>query len=321
MTRTATSERPSDDSPHWADQRERGSPPLMRLTAWMIRRLGRRVLAPVIWLIVLYFYLTGRRARGSIARYQARLRAAFPAAALPRHAPVYRQYMSFAQAMLDKLDAWQGKIRLTDIDLHDPADLHAQMGVGRGQILVGSHLGNVEVCRALVTRERQITLNVLVHHKHAQGFNQLVDQAGAAHIRLFEVSELDAGHMMELAHRLDRGEWITIAGDRVPTKGERVVEVDFLGARAPLPQGPWLLAGLLDCPVNLLTCTREAGRHRVAIERLTERVQWTRATREQQIARWAQVYADRLAQACAAAPTQWFNFFPFWSDDAQPRRA
>ncbi|MDQ8034807.1 MAG: glycosyl transferase [Bordetella sp.] len=308
-------------SRHWADQAERGSPLLMRLTAWAARRLGRRAVAPVVWLVVLYFYLTGRRARRSIAHYQARLAATHPAAPLPRHAPVYRQYLAFADALLDKLDVWQHKITLRDVDLVDPDGLHAAMRGGSGQMLVGSHLGNLEICRALAEREQQLTINVLVHDKHAQAFNRLLGEAGAVHLRMIQVSELDAPRMLELAQALQRGEWIAIAGDRVPLSGERTVEVDFLGARAPLPQGPWLLAGLLGCPVNVLDCTRHGGRYRIAITRLTERVHWTRATRQQAVARWAQAYADHLAESCARAPLQWFNFYPFWSDDARPRRS
>ena len=306
---------------HWAEQAERGSPLLMRLTAWGARRLGRRVVAPVVWLVVLYFYLTGRRARQSITQYQRRLTATHPEATLPRHARVYRHYLAFATALLDKLDVWQNKITLADVDLIDPDGLHAHMRGGSGQMLVGSHLGNIEICRALAEREQKLTINVLVHDKHAQAFNRLLGEAGAVHLRMIQVSELDAPRMMELAQALQRGEWIAIAGDRVPLSGERTVDVDFLGARAPLPQGPWLLAGLLGCPVNVLDCTRHDGRYRIAMTRLTDGVRWTRATRDREVARWAQAYADHLAASCARAPLQWFNFYPFWSDDAQPRRS
>lgn len=308
------------DASHWARQSERGSPLLMRLTAWAIRRLGRRALAPVVWLVVLYFYLTGRQARASIAQYQALLRQARPEAVLPARAPVYRQFLAFASALLDKLDVWRGRIRLADVTLSDPDGLHPQLYTGRGQILVGSHLGNIEICRALAERERRLPMNVLVHSKHAEAFNRLLGEAGAEHLRLIQVSELDTPRMMELSQALARGEWITIAGDRIPLSGERTVEVDFLGARAELPQGPWLLAGLLGCPVNTLHCTRQDGRYRIEMRRLADQVSWTRATRAQTVAHWAQAYARQLEDACARAPLQWFNFYPFWKADEKPRR-
>ncbi|WP_445658666.1 LpxL/LpxP family acyltransferase [Achromobacter sp. NCFB-sbj8-Ac1-l] len=301
---------------HWADQPERGSPLLLRLTAWAARRIGRRAVAPVVWVVVLYFYTFGPRARRAIAAYQRRLIAAGGLATpLPKSFPVYRQYLAFAQALLDKLDVWQGKVTYADLDITDPDALHAQMGTGRGQILVGSHLGNLEVCRALAEKSGRLKLNVLVHTKHAVHFGRLLDEAGGG-LRMIQVSELDAGVMLDLAQRLDRGEWLAIAGDRVPLTGDRSTEVDLLGAAALLPQGPWLLAGLLRCPVNLLFCTRHGARYRVAMERLCDGIEWTRATRQAQIAGWAQRYADRLGAHCRQAPLQWFNFYPFWKDDA-----
>jgi predicted LPLAT superfamily acyltransferase len=63
----------SDPQQHWADHKERGSFRLMKLTAWGIKLLGRRVLAPVLYAIVLYFFLFGKRARRSIWLYQQRL--------------------------------------------------------------------------------------------------------------------------------------------------------------------------------------------------------------------------------------------------------
>ncbi|CAB3686208.1 glycosyl transferase [Achromobacter pestifer] len=302
--------------PHWADQPERGSPVLMRLTAWGARTLGRRIVAPVVWLVVLYFYLVGGRARRAIAQYQRRLvQSGGLSAPLPRTLPVYRQYLAFAEAMLDKLDVWQGRITLAHLDIDDPDGLHAQMGTGRGQILVGSHLGNIEVCRALAEQSGVLRLNVLVHSKHAVHFNRLLNEAGGG-LRMIQVSELDTSVMLDLAQRLDRGEWLAIAGDRVPLQGDRTTPVQFLGATAPLPQGPWLLAGLLRCPINVLFCTRHGARYRVAMERLSDGIEWTRATRQERIGHWAQRYADRLGAHCRQAPLQWFNFYPFWKDDA-----
>ncbi|MEN4922894.1 glycosyl transferase [Achromobacter spanius] len=301
---------------HWAGQRERGSPALMRLTAWAARKLGRRAVAPVVWLVVLYFYAFGGRARRAIAQYQRRLAGSGALAApLPRAFPVYRQYLAFARAMLDKLDVWQGKITMANLDIADPDGLHAQMGHGRGQILIGSHLGNIEICRALAEQTGALRLNVLVHSKHAAHFNRLLSEAGGG-LRMIQVSELDAPVMLDLAQRLERGEWLAIAGDRVPLRGDRTTPVNFLGAAALLPQGPWLLAGLLRCPVNLLFCTRHGARYRVSMERLSDGIEWTRATRQARIADWTQRYADRLAAQCRLAPLQWFNFYPFWKDDA-----
>jgi predicted LPLAT superfamily acyltransferase len=302
---------------HWAGQRERGSFVLMKLIVGMTRLLGRRPLAPLIYLIVLYFFLFGRQARRSIQQYQRNLAAWSGRAALrPTHTSVFRQFMAFADTLLDKLDVWNGRLRLEQVTLVDPADVAAQLHrQGRGQILVAAHLGNLEICRALAELGERVQMNVLVHTKHAEQFNRLLFDAGSSNLRLIQVSELDAAVMLQLSERLERGEWLAIAGDRVPLKGGRKATVNFLGKPAAFPQGPWLLAGLLQCPVSLINCLKIDGRYQVIIEPFAERIQWTRAEREAVIRDWVQRYAERLAAHCLSAPLQWFNFYPFWNED------
>lgn len=301
---------------HWADAEERGSFWLMKLTALAARLLGRRLLSPILYAIVLYFFVFGRRARDAAHEYQQRL-ADFSAqpALRPTLGSVFGQFMAFADALLDKLDVWNGRLRLQDIEIIDPANLRSQLRAARGQILVGAHLGNLEVCRALAELGEKVTMNVLVHTRHAEHFNRLLGEAGATHLRLIQVSELDPAVMLQLSERLDRGEWLAIAGDRVPLQGGRRVRVDFLGARAAFAQGPWLLAGLLKCPINLIFCLKIGGRYQVTLEPFAEQITWKRQTREAVIGQWAQRYADRLAHYCQRAPRQWFNFYPFWKDD------
>lgn len=304
------------DSAHWAQRKERGSYWMMKFTALAVRLLGRRLLSPLLHGIVLYFFLFGRRARRAAWQYQANLAKWSGRVDLqPSTARVFAQFMAFADALLDKLDAWNGRLSLEAIDIDDPHDLHRELRGTRGQLLVGAHLGNLEVCRALAELGEKVTMNVLVHTRHAERFNRLLGEAGATHLRLIQVSELDPATMLQLSQRLDRGEWLAIAGDRVPLHGGRKVTVDFLGQPAAFPQGPWLLAGLLKCPVNLLFCLKHQGRYRVTLEPFSEAVHWRRHEREAVIAHWASRYAERLGEYALRAPTQWFNFYPFWNTD------
>ncbi|MBW3505365.1 MULTISPECIES: glycosyl transferase [unclassified Pseudomonas] len=306
----------SEPQQHWADHKERGSFRLMKLTAFGIKLLGRRLLSPVLYAIVLYFFVFGGRARRSIWQYQQRLADWSGKSDLrPTRRRVFGQFMAFADALLDKLDVWNGRLKIEDIDIIDPALLRNQLRGERGQMLVGAHLGNLEVCRALAELGEQVTMNVLVHTKHAEHFNRLLGEAGASHLRLIQVSELNPAVMLQLNQRLEDGEWLAIAGDRVPLHGGRNVEVDFLGHPAAFPQGPWLLAGLLKCPVNLMFCLKHEGRYRVILEPFTDAVLWRRSDREQVIAQWATRYAERLGHYCLEAPQQWFNFYPFWKTD------
>ena len=166
------------DKKHWADREERGSFLLMKFTAFAAKVLGRRLLSPLLYGIVLYFFLFGRIARRSAWQYQQRLAAWSRRDDLrPSHWRVFGQFMTFADSLLDKLDVWNGKLSIEQIEIIDPALLRKQLRGSRGQLLVGAHLGNLEVCRALAEIGEKVTMNVLVHTKHAEQFNRLLGEA------------------------------------------------------------------------------------------------------------------------------------------------
>ncbi|HRE16014.1 MAG TPA: hypothetical protein PLW86_02970, partial [Rhodocyclaceae bacterium] len=93
----------------------------------------------------------------------------------------------------------------------------------------------------------------------------------------------------------------------------------FLGASACFPQGPYILASLLECPVYLFFCVEEADGYRIVFEPFADQVMLPRGRREAAMAEYAQRYAHRLEALCRQAPLQWFNFFDFWRQDAAPQ--
>lgn len=303
-------------SSHWAAQNERGSRLFLGITTLMVKYLPAFLMNPCIWFVVLYFYITSPGPRRNIARYQQRLQTAFPDTRLPEKMPVFRQFAAFGGAVCDRFAVWQRKIRYEDLVVDDPDGLSAEVEQGgRGQVFVCSHFGNAEVCRALVSHHKGFRLNVLVHSRHAQAFNEALAKAGADEIQLIQVTDLDAAVMMELNRRIDAGEWLAVAADRVPVRGEKTVAVDFLGAQADMPQGVWLLAALLKTRVNTLFCVKQNGRYHLKLRRFADTADWKRSRRAEEVAAAAQRFADVLAQECAHNPLQWFNFYDFWNDN------
>jgi len=99
---------------------------------------------------------------------------------------------------------------------------------------------------------------VLIHTKHAQRFNRLLAQLNAdSQVNLMQVTELSAATAVLLSEKVARGEFVAVAGDRIPvTPKPRVAMAEFFGAPAPFPVGPYILADLLQCPVFLLFSLR-----------------------------------------------------------------
>jgi predicted LPLAT superfamily acyltransferase len=186
---------------------------------------------------------------------------------------------------------------------------------GRGGLFVTAHMGCLEMCQASAEAVPGMKLTVLVHTVHAERFNRVLERlAPARGVELLQVSEISPATAVLLAERIERGEWVAIAGDRVPLVAGRAtaVTVPFLGHAAPFPTGAYVLASLLKCPLYLLGCIRQGDAHEVVFERLAEQVRLPRADRTGACTVLAADFARRLESLLARAPYEWFNFFSFW---------
>ena len=304
-------------SQHWAEQNERGSKLSLNLTRLIVQYCPLWVIKLVTFFVVSYFFLMSQKARRNIRRYQQRLQQTFPQVNLPRY-PVFCHFLAFGEAITDRFAVWQKKIRYADLIDDDTDNVYqAIRSGGRGQILVCSHFGNIEICRALVDNPNHsnFKLNILVHNRHAQAFNESLEKAGASSLPLIQVEDLDAQKMLELHERLERGEWIAIAADRVPVRGDKTQKVDFLGAQASFPKGVWLMASLLKAPINTIFCLKKWGDYHLKLRHFSGPIEGHGKQRAENIEQAMQRYADLLAQECAENPLYWFNFYDFWEDD------
>ena len=99
---------------------------------------------------------------------------------------------------------------------------------------------------------------------------------------------------------------------RATSQGQ-AVRCDFLGAKAPFPNGTMRLAHAVRAPVVMFFgLYRGANRYHVHLELLSEQIQLSPDQREDDIRRWTQRYADRLAHYSHHAGDNWFNFYDFW---------
>ena len=308
-------------SARWAGIAERGSALGIRLMAASLRLLGARAARLLLYPVVAYFLVTSPAARRASDEYFARLRQfAGPQAALP--APGwgsrFRHMLAFAESALHKLAAWSGRSDLARVRFPARAELGAALAGGRGALLVGAHLGNLEMSRALAAVDGKVTVNAVVYAEHGlRFFGALARSNPDFGVNLIHVAEVTPAVGIALKEKVDRGELLVIVGDRTPAGEDgRVCEVEFLGAPAAFAQGPFILAALLQCPVYLFFCLKEddaqGGGWCIHLERFAERVVLPRGRREQSIRELAQRYAHRLESYCVRAPYQWFNFYSYW---------
>jgi len=295
---------------HWSRIPERGAWSALLLTAFIARLLGRRLCLALLAPVVAYFMLAGRQQRQASRAFLTQA-TGHP----PSTWTIYRHFMSFAARAVDSFRAWTGGIQ-PGAACTDTPDALAQLAADpHGALLVVAHLGNTDLARALLDDATRARLTILVHTRHAVNYNRLLRKhRPQAALNLIQVSEIGPETAIDLQQRIDRGEWVVIAGDRTPISGTTHVSVTpFLGKDASFPNGPWILAALLRCPVHLLFCVRIGNTWRMTLEPFATQITLDRKHRRGALQAHAAAYAQRLEAYARAFPLQWYNFFDFWA--------
>ncbi len=229
-----------------------------------------------------------------------------------------RHFFSFAESVLDRFIAWNQGFDVADVEYHGLELFDRMLADGRGCVMIVSHLGNLEIGRALASkRHAGLEMHVLLHTRHAEKFNRIIKQLDpSSQVNLYQVADLDAGLAAFLSSRVERGAVVVMAGDRVPVgAGGRVGPASFLGANADFPHGPYILAAAFACPVLLSFCLRRPQgpkKFDLYFEAFEERVVLPRKSREAALQALVARYAARLEHFCALAPYEWYNLYPFW---------
>lgn len=303
---------------HWAQMEERGIIWGMRILLKVYLLFGRKVLQFFLYPVVSYYWLTNSNGRQASQVYLQRVASFLPDNTIRTGLyGSYQHFICFANAIIDKLAAWSGALSLQDVTYHGRDAIQKHIEQGRGLMLLGSHLGNMEVCRVIAYLGKKVTVNVLVHTQHAEKFNTLLNRyAETGTMNLIQVTDMNAATAMLLQDRIDAGELVVIAADRTPVNGRnRVARAKFLGKIALFPQGPFILAALLKCPVYTLFCLKQQNKQVIYFEHFSDGLTFSRQQRDSAINQCVQDYAGRLQQYCLKEPLQWFNFFDFWQVD------
>ncbi len=291
----------------------------IRIVGLAYRAFGRRIATLLVWWITLFYALVAVRARRASREYLARV------GAPTSFASVHTHFFTFGRVALDRLVLMLGRadreleIRRFghEVALQAAGAGEAEVDAGgarprkRGCILLGSHIGSFEAMRALTI---DVTITIVVDFRNAQRITRvLTELAPNARLRVIGLDPSRATSMLDVRACIERGELVAILGDRLEGGDPRAVTVDFLGGRAKLPMGPYLLAHMLSCPVYFVAGLFTApNRYDLFCEPFAESVKLGRANRAEAAQEYAQQYARVLESFARRAPYNWFNFYDFW---------
>lgn len=306
---------------HWSQIEERKGLWGIKLILKLYQIFGKKVAKTIMFPVISYFWLTGKKQRQASKNYLQQIKQFYENVPLvdKKHLTSFWHFQRFGDSLLDKLASWQGDINIQDIYSSSKQIFFDLINEKQGIVLICSHLGDIEMCRAIAECSHDVKINALVFKKNAARFNQVLKEVNqASTFNLIEVDSLGPDTAILLKQKLEAGEWIAIVGDRTSSNPHQriqensVIWADFLGKPAPFPKGSFVLASALGYPVYLVWGLKPNGRYQVYLEHFADKLITSRKNRQAELEMIIQTYAKRLEYYCLLSPLDWFNFFDFW---------
>jgi predicted LPLAT superfamily acyltransferase len=286
------------DRANWTQQRERGSVWAIRVGVWLALHLGRALMRALLIPTCAYFMLVPshwqRASRDYLPRALGR-----PA----RFVDGWRHCQCFAQCLLDRIYLLNGQHAHFDVHVRGGRLIEFLRADGQGLLLFGAHLGSFEVTRAAGHATACAPISLVMYEDNAKKTGTVLGAINPALV--LEIISLGRPQaMLAVRDRLADGHLVGVLPDR-SISDEGRVRIDFLGAPAWFPVGPFRMAALMGAPVVfMLGLYRGGRRYDVVFEDLGDPTDVAATMRR---------YVALLEFHCREAPYNWFNFYDFWA--------
>ncbi len=218
----------------------------------------------------------------------------------------YVNHCRFSEVVIDKFAMYAGKrfnVDVVGMDVFERLET-----AERGFVQLSSHIGSFEMAGySLRTKTKRMNALVFGGEK-ATVMQERAKLFTNGHIRMIPVKP-DMSHLFEINNALANDEIVSMPADRV-FGSPKTVGVEFLGAEAKFPMGPFQTAtmrGLDVVAINVMKTSHKGYTAYVAPLAYDKSV-----PRKEQIAQLAGSYVSELERMVRKYPTQWYNYFEFW---------
>lgn len=220
---------------------------------------------------------------------------------------VFKNHLKFGQVILDRFAVYAGKRFKFIIEGGELFDHLAKQPSGFVQL--SSHVGNYEMAGySLVSHDKRFNA-VVYAGETATVMRNRAAMFAPNNMRMILVGN-DMSHIFALNQALGDGEIVSVPGDRI-FGSPRYVECDFFGEVARFPMGPFAMAIQRDVPLLAVFVMKISTMgYKIYVRKIDADAA---LSRKERIEAAAKSFASELEAIVRQYPTQWFNYYDFWS--------
>ncbi len=298
----------SKNDKKWSS-RSVGAPWQHRFFYFLIRLGGRHIAYPFLYPVVLYYLLFKPEERRKSRYYLDRR---FPGrqgfAALKDS---FRMIMGLSRSLVDRALVGICGPEILHTEFPEGQRLADLANASEGLIILTTHVGCWQAAMVYLSKlkgpvhmlmqqdEGDIDRHYFEHSDQENPY-RIIDPTGFL------------GGTLEMVAALNRGEIVSIMGDRRQGSEENSLAVDFLSAPVHFPAAAWKLAAVTGAPLAVLFPIK-TGPDRYRIE-LAEVIKIPKQDSRpiERLTPYLTRYVKALENLCTKEPYQFFNFYDMW---------
>ncbi|MBD5411726.1 MAG: hypothetical protein HDR51_03140 [Treponema sp.] len=313
---------------HWSEEKEAvsSSKPL-KLLFILFLHLPQIVILSLIYPIGFFYLLFSKRARCEARNYQKQLCAFLKESGKSKiRISPYTQIVSFCLCVAEKMMGWLGKVQYNELITHndDLQELIDQLEQKKGAIIIGSHLGNIDLLRSLSSFNRtgvnrEIEVTIIMEVSTSEQFTKTLKEINPKYTaNIISPENITPETAILLQEKLDSGGLLVYTGDRTSARNRtRIFREKFLGKNADFPYGVFMMPAILHAPTYFMFALRTKNatlhpKYNMFIEKSKTNFNCTRNERNIKIHELALEFVKKLEKYCIEFPYQWYNFYNFW---------
>lgn len=272
----------------------------------MLRYIDVRILYLFVALFIIPVCLVLNPSRGIAYRYfrqrigYGRMKSAWK---------TYVNHCLFGQVVVDKFAMYAGKKFVVEIENYNEfIDRAARKEEGFVQL--SAHIGNYEIAGyTLAVEGKRFNALVFAGEKASVMRNRSKMFTGT-NISMIAIQP-DMSHLFEIDKALTDGGIVSMPADRI-NGSKKCIELNFLGAKAKFPLGPFSVATMRGLDVLAVNVMKDSlTSYKIYV---TPLLYDKGATRQEQIKQLSEAYVAELEKRVRQYPEQWYNYFEFWQE-------
>jgi predicted LPLAT superfamily acyltransferase len=221
----------------------------------------------------------------------------------------YVNHYLFGQVVIDKFAMYAGKDFETEIEGYEHFLKLASKD--EGFIQLSSHVGNYEIAGYTLKADKKKFNALVFFGEKASVMQNRMKLFADTNIKMIAIRP-DMGHLFEIDEALTNGETVSMPADRI-FGSQKKLTINFLGALADFPYGPFSVATMRGLDVVTVHVIKLSwNKYKIIVKPL---IYNKTASRKDQIKELNLAYVNELERIVSQYPTQWYNYFDFWTSN------